>query len=123
LLLILVFLFFTEYGTNVVYLMNYVSSKSELYNLKDKELYQRYSEGLKKVYPHFKDSDVEKIHISRDLYASPVYDGKYSKKKTPIQTPIDGLYIANTAQIYPQDRNVNFSIELAKKAVTLICKK
>ena len=30
----------------------------------------------------------------------------------PLTTPIKGLYLANTTQIYPEDRGTNYSVRL-----------
>jgi len=41
----------------------------------------------------------------------------YSKIKPKYKTPIKNLYMANTSQIYPNDRGINFSIKLGKEVV------
>jgi hypothetical protein len=37
----------------------------------------------------------------------------------PLQTPIEGLYLANTTQIYPEDRGQNYSIRIGQQVAKL----
>ena len=34
--------------------------------------------------------------------------------------PIEGLYLANTTQIYPEDRGVNYSVRLGRAAAAVV---
>ena len=36
------------------------------------------------------------------------------------RTPIRGLYLANTTQIYPEDRGMNYSIRLGQTAAKTV---
>ena len=42
------------------------------------------------------------------------------KKIIPLKLPVRGLYSGNTAQIYPEDRGTNYSVDIANKISTLI---
>ncbi len=36
------------------------------------------------------------------------------------RTPVDGLYLANMSQIYPEDRGQNYSILMGEKVAKLV---
>ena len=44
----------------------------------------------------------------------------YSSYRIPIKLPVLGLYSANTAQIYPEDRGTNYSVDLGQKVTNII---
>ena len=105
---------------SMVYLFNYIDSADIFYTASEEEIKKRYLQDLKKIFPSFSLKNLESFHLSRGNYATPVYNGKYSQKIPPFNTPFSGIFIANTSQIYPEDRNVSNSIALAKKLVTKI---
>ena len=39
----------------------------------------------------------------------------YTQRIPELRTPIKGLYLANTTQIYPEDRGTNYSVRLVKR--------
>lgn len=108
------------YGASVAYLFNYAQKNSRIYRMSRKQLFRLYMKGLKKIYSSFNEKDVESYTIFRDEYATPVYTKDYLQIMPPHTTPIKNLYLANTAQIYPEDRNINNSIKTAKKAAAIM---
>lgn len=105
-----------NYDSNIIYLMNYISSENPLYKKNAKQIFQHYEDGLKKLYPNYKKDLVINYSVYKDRYATPIYSGRYSKNMVPFNTPLKDVYLVNTSQIYPHDRNVNFSIALAQRA-------
>ena len=53
-------------------------------------------------------------------YAQPIIPINYSSYRIPIKLPVLGLYSANTAQIYPEDRGTNYSVDLGQKVTNII---
>ena len=102
------------HGASVVYLFNYLPKNHELYTISNEELFSIYKRGLKKVFPDFSEKWVEKYLVFRDSYGTPIYTKNYSKQRPSHTSPIKNLYIANTSQIYPEDRNMNNSIKLGR---------
>jgi hypothetical protein len=41
----------------------------------------------------------------------------YVHRIPPLRTPAEGLVLANTTQIYPEDRGTNYSVRLGDQAV------
>lgn len=106
-------------GRHIMYVFNYLRADDPIYTMEPQKVYDLYSADLKKIFPHFKKSDVIKWQLARNPFATPIYNGKYSRKIPPLKFA-PHVYIANTSQVYPEDRNVNNGIVLARKVVKLL---
>ncbi|MEA2472442.1 MAG: hypothetical protein QOE06_357, partial [Thermoleophilaceae bacterium] len=56
----------------------------------------------------------------REPAAQPIVPTGYVHRIPPLRTPVDGLVLANTTQIYPEDRGTNYSVRLGGDAVTAL---
>lgn len=101
-------------GKHILYLSNYVSKGDPLYAASAEELFVHYLPSLRKVNPEFEKDWVEEMWLFREDAAQPVITCGYSHRVPAHQTPVKGLYLANTTQIYPQDRGMNYSVRLGK---------
>ncbi len=106
-----------NYGANIIYLFNYAQRNSKIYNMSKKELFRLYTKSLKKIFKNFDEKDVISYEVFRDEHATPIYTKGYLQIMPLHLTPIKNLYLANTSQIYPEDRNINNSIKIVKRAV------
>jgi protoporphyrinogen oxidase len=109
-------------GKHVVYVANYLSSTNPLYSMTPEELLQAYLPQLRKINPDFDPSWVEQLWVFREEAAQPVITTGYSKRIAPHATPIEGLYLANTTQIYPEDRGMNYSVRLGQTIAEIVQK-
>lgn len=111
----------SEYsGKTLLYFSKYLNVNDELLRRDDKEIIKNYSANLKEIHPDFSEEMIEDFYVSRDRYAQPIWPMEYSKVKPKYKTPVEGLYLANTSQIYPNDRGMNFSVKLGKEVVEAI---
>ena len=101
-------------GKHILYLSNYVSQGDPLYGASAEELFAHYLPSLRKINPEFARDRVEEMWLFREDAAQPVITCGYSRRVPAYQTPVKGLYLANTTQIYPQDRGMNYSVRLGK---------
>ena len=101
-------------GKHILYLSNYVSQGDPLYPASAEELFVHYLPSLRKINPEFEKDWVEEMWLFREDAAQPVITCGYSHRVPAHQTPVKGLYLANTTQIYPQDRGMNYSVRLGK---------
>jgi protoporphyrinogen oxidase len=101
-------------GNHIVYLSNYLGKETELYGLTPDELWQRYVPALKKINPAFEESWVRERWYHKEDAAQPIIGVDYSRRIPPLQTPIQDLWLANTTQIYPEDRGTNYSVRLGR---------
>jgi protoporphyrinogen oxidase len=102
-------------GKRIVYISNYVSKDSPLYQLNADELLTEYLPHLRKVNPRFDPSWIEERFLFREEAGQPVITRGYSSQIPEHRTPIPHLYLANTTQIYPEDRGMNYSVRLGLK--------
>ena len=49
----------------------------------------------------------------------PVVASRDQETIPPHRTPVTGLYLANTTQIYPEDRGQNYSIRMGRRVARL----
>ena len=102
-------------GKRIVYVSNYVSKDSPLYQLNADDLLTEYLPHLRKVNPRFDPSWIEERFLFREEAGQPVITRGYSSQIPEHRTPIPHLYLANTTQIYPEDRGMNYSVRLGLK--------
>ena len=107
-------------GSHLLYLSNYVSTSDPLHSASAEELMAHYLPSLRKINPQFDGDWIEDIWLFREDAAQPVITRGYSRRIPSHQTPVEGLYLANTTQIYPQDRGMNYSVRLGKMASGLV---
>ena len=107
-------------GGHVVYLSNYPSTQSPIYTMSAEELLEHYLPHLRKINPAFDRSwIVEYLHHRVDA-AQPIIGTNYSSRIPDPRTPIKGLYLANTTQIYPEDRGTNYSVRLGQQVADMV---
>jgi protoporphyrinogen oxidase len=106
------------YGGKIpLYVSKYVYPDDPIYGMSADELVDHYLPHLQKINPEFSKDWIEERFLFRKPEAQPVIPCHYSGSIFPHTTPIDGLFLAHIAQIYPEDRGTNFSMKLAKDAV------
>jgi len=70
---------------------------------------------LGKLNPSFSPDWVLARHCHRYDYAQTICPPGFYDMLPPIETPIAGLYMADTSYYYPEDRSINESIAVARK--------
>lgn len=109
-----------RYGSKVVYLSRYLDEKNPLYTAGDHEIRELFLDHLKKLFPGFDSGNVLRCTINRARYAQPVVVENYSSILPDYKTPIENLYLASMAQIYPEDRGQNYSIRMGVHIANVI---
>jgi protoporphyrinogen oxidase len=109
------------YGDNhIVYVTNYLSRQSKLYRMTREELLAAYLPHLKKINPGFDESWIVEYHYHKVDGAQPIIGLNYSRLIPDHLTPIKNLYLANTTQIYPEDRGTNYSVRMGRRVARMI---
>lgn len=102
-----------EYGgRRVVYLGRYLPAEHPHFQLDAQALLKVYEPYIRQLNPQFDPSWVVDTWVFRDRYGQPIIEPGYSQRIPAHRTPIAHLYLANTTQIYPEDRGVNYSVLL-----------
>lgn len=110
-----------NYGNqHIVYLTNYLEKEDRLYNLSSEELFLEYLPHLKRLNHNFSESWVLDYHYHRVDAAQPIVTKNYRESIPNHRTPIENLYLANTTQIYPEDRGTNYSVRMGREVGAMI---
>jgi hypothetical protein len=76
------------------------------------EVIDSYLPHLRKVNKDFDKGWISNYWVFRERSAQPIVTLNYSERIPDHRTPLTGLYLANTSQIYPEDRGTNYSVRL-----------
>ena len=106
-------------GKHIVYLSNYLGTDHALYNLGHDELLAEYLPHLRKINPEFDLSWIETSYHHRIDGAQPIIGTNYSSRIPDHRTPFKGVYLANTTQIYPEDRGTNYSVRMGRQVAQM----
>lgn len=106
----------------IVYVPFYMPQTHPKFTAPDETFIQESWECLKSINPELTDADRLDAHVGRLRYAQPVYEPNFADILPPVQTPIEGLQIADTAFYYPEDRGVSESLRFAKLMVERVSK-
>lgn len=107
-------------GSHFAYVGKYVDWDHPYVTMSDDELLREYIPKLQIINPEFDESKIEAYWVFRERAAQPIIGLNYSQQIPDHRSPIDGLYLANTAQIYPEDRGTNYSVDLGNRIANLI---
>lgn len=109
-----------RYPARYLYVSSYVDPRDELTTLSTDELLQRWLPGLRAVSPSFDERDVLRAWSFREPAAQPVPKVPNRTRILPLASARRGLFVANTTQIYPEDRGTNYSVRLGRQAALAI---
>ncbi|MBI2873055.1 MAG: NAD(P)/FAD-dependent oxidoreductase [Chloroflexi bacterium] len=107
-------------GKHVVYIANYLSRGHPLYQKGREELLEEYLPHLRRLNPEFQREWIQEYYYHREDAAQPVITTYYSRRIPDHRTPIPRLYLANTTQIYPEDRGTNYSVRLGRRVARMV---
>ena len=107
-------------GRHIVYISNYPDRDSDMYRMEPEQLLDLFVPHLRKLNPDFERSWVQDYHHHRVDGAQPIIGRNYSQRIPPHRTPVDGLYLANTTQIFPEDRGTNYSIRMGRQVARMV---
>jgi protoporphyrinogen oxidase len=99
---------------HLIYVSNYLERDDPRYRMGADELFDLYVPHLKRINPAFEADWIEKKIVLRAEAGQPVITCNYSQHVPDHRTPLEGLYLANTLQIYPEDRGTNYSVWLGQ---------
>ncbi|PKB64838.1 MAG: hypothetical protein BZY80_01850 [SAR202 cluster bacterium Io17-Chloro-G2] len=107
-------------GRHIVYFSNYPSRDSEMYQKTGDELLEDFIPHLQKINPEFERSWILDYHHHKVDGAQPIIGVNYSQRIPDHRTPIKDLYLANTTQIYPEDRGTNYSVRMGRRVAQMV---
>src|SRR3954451_3420132 len=107
-------------GRRFLYVANYVAPGDPLSSLSADALLDRYEPGLRRANPAFSRDWIKAVWLHREPAGQPVVTVGYRERIPPLHTGVPGLVLANTTQIYPEDRGTNYAVRLGEQAVAAL---
>lgn len=88
-------------GHHLVYLPKYTAPDSPLQQLSDDEVKTLWLYHLRQMFPQFEQRWIRHFLVQRARFVEPLHPLNGMQFIPPTQTPIENLYLATNAQIYP----------------------
>jgi len=107
-------------GYRLLYLSNYLERDDPLCSMSKEELLATYTSSAQRINPAFSPEWVVESWLFRDDAGQPIVTRDYAQHIPEHRTPIPDLYLANTTQIYPEDRGTNYSVRLGQDIAALV---
>ena len=107
-------------GLHPVYFSNYVDPGDPIIEEDADAVLDRYEAHIKRINPAFDRSWIKGQWLFKDRAGQPIVHYRYHENIPPHRTPVAGLYLANTTQIYPEDRGQNYSLRLGRRVAQLL---
>lgn len=108
-------------GDRLIYCGDYLPTDHRYFSMPEQEIVQEWLAPLTQVNPNFRPDWVKQTWLFRERYAQPVVPVNHSRNVPSLRTPLDGLFFASLAHVYPWDRGTNFAVELGRRvAETLL---
>lgn len=116
-------------GKNIYYLGTYLPQNHKYFTCSDNLIEKDFFGYLKKIFPEFSEKEIIEKHIFRFKYAQHIVGKNYKEKINPSAlraSPLDkgdtvGKIIhVNFAQIYPEDRGINYAVREGERAMEMI---
>ena len=103
-------------GRHFVHLTNYLPAGHELIGLDPDELIERYLPGLELIQPGFSRDRILQRWRFAEPAGQPIVTVGYHESIPAQQTPVPGLLLVNSTQIYPEDRGTNYAVRDGERA-------
>ena len=94
----------------VVYVPFYMPQTHPKFGRGDAEFVAESMAAIRRVNPAIAETDLKASLVGRLRHAQPVCEAGFAARIPPIQTPIAGLQVADTAFYYPEDRGISESV-------------
>jgi protoporphyrinogen oxidase len=107
-------------GRRFLYVANYVEPGHELLGLDADALLAAYAPGLRRVNPAFELGWARRRWRFAEPAGQPIVTVGYPARIPPLRTGVPGLVLANTTQVYPEDRGTNYAVRLGEQAAAAV---
>ncbi len=109
-----------NYGDkNIYYMGTYLPQNHKYFTCKDALIEKDFFGYLKKIFPEFKEKEIEEKFVFKFKYAQHIVTTNYQSSISNLQSN-NKVIQANFAMIYPEDRGVNYAVREGEKAAVLI---
>jgi protoporphyrinogen oxidase len=120
-------------GKNIYYLGTYLPQDHHYFKDDEEKIYEDFFNYLKRIFPEFDKKEIIEKYIFRFKYAQHIVGKNYQPRINPPQSSPSPFFDKtgrknvseekiihmNFAQIYPEDRGINYAVREAEKVATL----
>jgi protoporphyrinogen oxidase len=99
----------------IVYVPYYMPVTNQKWSWSNEALTAEAFAAIQRINPDIGEKDRIGVHVERLRHAQPVCRTGFAALIPPVQTPIEGLQIADTCFYYPEDRGIAESLRLGKE--------
>jgi protoporphyrinogen oxidase len=110
-------------GHHLVYLPKYTAPGSPWQRKSDQEIREIWLQNLEPMFPHFDRRWIRCFLVHRERYVEPLHGLNSTHLIPVVKTPVEYLYLATTAQIYPALTNCESVGCHARQAAQTILKR
>jgi len=107
-------------GRHFLYVANYLPRSHELLAKDTDELLAFYEPGLRRVNPAYDRAWIRQSWRFEEPAGQPVVLPNHRSRMPPLETPVPGLILANTTQVYPDDRGTNYAVRQGEEVVAAL---
>jgi protoporphyrinogen oxidase len=107
-------------GHHLVYLPKYTVPGSRWQRMSDGEIRETWLQKLETMFPHFDQDWIQYFLVHREPYVEPLHGLRSTYLIPAVKTPIDNLYLATTAQIYPELTNSESVTQHARRCAGVV---
>lgn len=100
---------------HIVYLPKYTAPENDWMGVSDGEIREAWMLRLRQIFSDLKPEEILHFVVSRSRHVEPVHLLNAADHLLPIETPYTGLYLANTAQVYPHLPTSDAAISHARR--------
>ncbi len=105
---------------SLVYIPFYLSPGDRRFAEPDAELLRECVAGLQVVRPEFGADWVLGYRVFRDRFAQAICTTNFAQRIPPVRSPIPGLLMTDSTQLYPSDRTISGMFGQARKVAELV---
>jgi len=100
---------------HVVYVPFYMPAEHPNYQQPDTAFLDKVKRYLQTINPAIGDGDFLALRASRYRHAQPICGPGHLQRLPPVALPVAGLWVADTAYYYPEDRGISESIGFGRR--------
>lgn len=105
---------------HLAYIPFYVSDEDPHWRAADDSIFQECVNAMTKIDPEFHEGLIKDWLVFRDRNAQALCTVGFLSITPEFETPIKGLYMTDSSQYYPEDRNLSASVLLADNVVKCV---
>lgn len=106
--------------THFLYIPFYLHQSDPRWSFSEEQLYEEYTAALKLIRPDFDRSWIKNWWVSKDIYAQAICREGFLDIIPNHETPLQGLYMTDSSQYYPEDRTISASVKLGHQVASLV---